>query len=58
MTFHLATTRGDNAGQLGLFTEYVEHPALAALRSLCLDDMTPLQAFDALRTIVNDVQSD
>ena len=52
------TNGGDKAGQLGLFTQYVEHPALATLRSLHLDDMTPLQAFDALRNIVNDVQSD
>jgi DNA mismatch repair protein MutS len=42
-------------GQLGLFTEYVEHPHIGALRSMDLDDMTPIQAFDALRTIVNDL---
>ena len=48
----------DNAGQLGLFTEYVEHPALAKLRSMRLDDMTPLQAFDALRGIVDDLHGD
>ncbi|QKK07860.1 MAG: DNA mismatch repair protein MutS [Planctomycetota bacterium] len=38
-------------GQLSLFTEYVDHPAIAQLRELKLDGMTPLQAFDALRAL-------
>lgn len=33
------------------------HPALAALRELDLDTLTPLAAFDALRKLVEDVRS-
>jgi DNA mismatch repair protein MutS len=45
-------------GQLGLFREYIEHPAVAALRALDLNTMTPMEAFDALRRVVDDVQGD
>jgi DNA mismatch repair protein MutS len=38
-------------GQLGLFTEYLPHPALDELRELKLDAMSPIQAFDALRKL-------
>src|SRR4030095_11165829 len=37
--------------QLGLFTEYLDHPAIDELRTLNLDAMTPMQAFDALREL-------
>ncbi len=37
--------------QLGLFTEYVQHPVVDSLRELKLDSMTPMQAFDVLRTL-------
>ena len=37
--------------QLGLFTEYLDHPAMDELRKLNLDAMTPMQAFDALRAL-------
>ncbi len=46
-----AGERAASAPQLPLFTEYVEHPAVADLRALDLDAMTPMQAFDALRAI-------
>ena len=39
------------AGQLSLFTEYVPHPAVDALREVKLDRLTPLQAFDELRRL-------
>ena len=39
------------AAQLSLFTEFMPHPAVDALRELKLDSMTPLQAFDALREL-------
>ncbi len=42
--------------QMSLFTEYLDHPAIAALRELKLDEMTPLQAFDALRTLQERIQ--
>jgi DNA mismatch repair protein MutS len=39
--------------QLALFREYEPHPALEALRAINLDAMTPLQAFDALRRLLD-----
>jgi DNA mismatch repair protein MutS len=41
----------DEPAQLGLFTEFLPHPAVDELRELKLDAMTPLQAFDALRKL-------
>ncbi|XAM00742.1 DNA mismatch repair protein MutS [Phycisphaeraceae bacterium D3-23] len=37
--------------QLSLFTEHADHPALAELRGIDLNALTPLQAFDALRRL-------
>ena len=42
-------------GQLGLFTEYLEHPVVETLRQLDLTGMTPLEAFDALRRLREEV---
>ncbi|MGD9688191.1 MAG: DNA mismatch repair protein MutS [Phycisphaerales bacterium] len=41
---------GDQS-QLGLFTEYLPHPAVGALREVKLEDLTPMQAFDQLRRL-------
>jgi DNA mismatch repair protein MutS len=41
----------DEDGQMPLFTQYINHPALAALKEVKLDSLTPLQAFDALRRL-------
>ncbi|UCD73906.1 MAG: DNA mismatch repair protein MutS, partial [Phycisphaerales bacterium] len=38
-------------GQLELFTEYLDHPAIESLRKLNINQMTPLEAFDALRKL-------
>ena len=38
-------------GQMGLFTEYVQHPAVDALREMKLESMSPMQAFDELRKL-------
>lgn len=38
--------------QLGLFTEYVEHPAVEELRRLNIESLSPLQAFEELRRLV------
>ncbi len=43
-------------GQMSLFTEYIEHPAVDALRELDLEGMTPLEAFDALRRLRDQVR--
>jgi DNA mismatch repair protein MutS len=37
--------------QLALFREFVNHPAIDALREVKLETLTPLQAFDALRRL-------
>lgn len=42
-------------GQLALFTEFLPHPALDALRELKLDALSPIQAFDALRRLKEQV---
>lgn len=38
-------------GQLSLFTEYVQHPAVDRLRGIAIDTMSPMQAFDTLREL-------
>ena len=43
--------RPAQGAQFSLFTEYLPHPALAALREIKLDRLTPLQAFDELRRL-------
>ena len=43
--------------QLGLFTEYVQHPVVDSLRELKLDSMTPMQAFDALRALSDEANA-
>ncbi len=45
------------APQLSLFTEYVEHPAVAELRKVDLNALTPLAAFDLLRRLADSTRS-
>jgi len=47
----VAKANADSAGQMGLFTEFVNHPVVEELREVKLDDMSPMQAFDALRAL-------
>jgi DNA mismatch repair protein MutS len=44
--------------QMGLFTEFLPHPAVDELREIKLDAMTPLQAFDALRKLKDQASAD
>lgn len=44
------------ADQMGLFTEFLPHPAVDRLRELKLDALTPMQAFDVLRGLVEDAE--
>jgi len=37
--------------QLGLFTEFVQHPAVDALREIKLEGLSPMDAFDVLRKL-------
>ncbi len=41
--------------QMSLFTEYVHHPAIEALRDADLTHLSPLEAFDLLRKLHTDV---
>jgi DNA mismatch repair protein MutS len=43
--------------QMCLFREYLEHPALETLRRLRLESMSPLEAFDALRRLRQEVDA-
>ena len=47
-----APGRGDDRQQMSLFTEFLPHPVVEALRKAELDDLTPLAAFDLLRELV------
>ncbi len=42
--------------QMSLFTEYIEHPAVKQLRALDLSALSPLEAFDMLRGIQEQLQ--
>ncbi|NNM27629.1 MAG: DNA mismatch repair protein MutS [Phycisphaerales bacterium] len=42
--------------QLGLFTEYLPHPVVERLATLDLDGLSPLEAFDLLRTLTRDAK--
>jgi DNA mismatch repair protein MutS len=44
--------------QLGLFTEYVEHPALTLLREAKLETLSPIAAFDLLRSMRTQMDGD
>jgi DNA mismatch repair protein MutS len=44
------------SGQLPLFTEFLPHPAVEALKSLKIEELTPLAAFDALRKLKDAVE--
>jgi DNA mismatch repair protein MutS len=43
--------------QLDLFTEYLPHPVVDALRQIDLNAITPMQAFDLLRTLRDQLKS-
>ena len=40
-----------SSAQMNLFTEYLEHPMLKKLRDVPLESITPLEAFDLLRSL-------
>jgi DNA mismatch repair protein MutS len=50
--------RRQESGQMGLFTEFLPHPAVDELRTLKLDAMSPMQAFDALRRLQERANAD
>ena len=50
-TSAISSRKANASPQLSLFTEHVEHPVVAQLRSVDLNTLTPLAAFDLLRTL-------
>jgi DNA mismatch repair protein MutS len=42
--------------QLDLFTEYLPHPVVDALRKVNLNALSPMQAFDVLRTLIESLK--
>ena len=44
--------------QMSLFTEYVDHPIVSEIRALDLNSMSPMQAFEHLRTIHKQLNRD
>ncbi len=44
-------------GQLSLFTEYVQHPAVDAVREMRIETLSPMQAFDSLRRLKEMVEA-
>ena len=53
-----APKKPKESAQMGLFTEFLPHPAVDELREIKLDAMTPLQAFDALRKLKDQASAD
>ncbi|MDX1682949.1 MAG: hypothetical protein R3336_07515, partial [Phycisphaeraceae bacterium] len=53
-----AEVAGANADQPGLFTEYVEHPAMEELREIDIEKLSPLEAFDWLRKVKREMGGD
>jgi len=49
-----AAHASDNT-QMGLFTEYVEHPAVTRLREADLNALSPIDAFDLLRQLKSEL---
>lgn len=45
------SSQAASRGQLGLFTEYVHHPAVDALREVKIETISPMQAFEELRRL-------
>jgi DNA mismatch repair protein MutS len=45
------------SGQMSLFTEYLDHPVVGELKSTDLNTLTPIQAFDVLRRLHEQVAS-
>lgn len=48
---HAPKEKAQAGDQLGLFTEFVQHPVVDALKEIKLHAMTPMQAFDELRRL-------
>ncbi|MCR9075095.1 MAG: DNA mismatch repair protein MutS [bacterium] len=50
-----AANKASASSQMSLFTEFVQHPVVDSLREIKLEEMTPMQAFDALRDMKNEL---
>jgi len=50
------TKQTSPSDQLSLFTEFLPHPAIERLKEMKLETMSPMEAFDALRTLQGDIE--
>lgn len=50
-----AANKSAASSQMSLFTEFVQHPVVDSLREIKLEEMTPMQAFDALRDMISEL---
>ncbi|MEM9082143.1 MAG: DNA mismatch repair protein MutS [Planctomycetota bacterium] len=50
---HVPEPKTSATSQMGLFTEFIEHPVVGELRELKIESMSPLQAFDELRRLTD-----
>ncbi len=48
----------DNSGQMALFTEFMPHPVINELKAIPIESLSPLEAFDLLRRLQKESQSD
>ena len=48
---HIHTPAAPPDGQMSLYVEYLEHPAIQTLREIKLESMSPIEAFDTLRQL-------
>ncbi|MFG0314287.1 MAG: DNA mismatch repair protein MutS, partial [Phycisphaerales bacterium] len=53
-----AANKSAASSQMSLFTEFVQHPVVDSLREIKLEEMTPMQAFDALRSLHKEASGD
>lgn len=42
---------------MGLFTEFLPHPAIDRLREIKLESLSPMQAFDVLRELADQART-
>jgi hypothetical protein len=43
--------------QMSLFKEYLPHPAIEKLRQINLEQLSPMDAFEAMRRILEDLDT-
>lgn len=57
LTNSKTTNKKEDDAQMALFTEFVEHPALTSLRESDLNALSPMDAFDLLRRLKDELEN-